>query len=129
MGARAGFLHQCLAAHLPPPPPSVTPRAPPQTLGISGLLAYVLACSLALSLLAFTALHSWLISHGSTTLEMQIYPSVSKNPYNLGTARNWRAVMGSEAWMWFVPVVSPNAGSGLAFPHAFTPPALPARRR
>ncbi|RKP11012.1 hypothetical protein THASP1DRAFT_27186 [Thamnocephalis sphaerospora] len=38
-----------------------------------------------------------------------------KNPWDLGRLRNWKAVMGKEWWLWFVP--TPNSlGDGLMYP-------------
>jgi hypothetical protein len=83
--------------------PFVFPRAPAPvaiTLGI--------ASSLLLSLTAFLALHAWLISVGSTTLEG---PSQG-GPFDHGLRRNWQLVFGRDPRRWLWPGVPADVDEG-----------------
>ncbi|KAJ0410396.1 hypothetical protein P43SY_002728 [Pythium insidiosum] len=72
-------------------------------LSMTGLVAYIVAGSLAFSLLLFIVIHSALIALGASTIECHIYGRHS--PYNRGWRRNVRAVFGDgPMWQWGLPV-------------------------
>lgn len=65
------------------------------------LIGFVLAIALALSLGLFIALHSYLLWHGSTTLECHIYGR--QFPFDQGWRKNVRDVFGPSKADWFLP--------------------------
>ena len=89
-----------------------------QGLGASALLGFILSGTFGIALFFFTAFHAYLISRGTTTLEVHIY-GAAKNPYNLKSAgRNWAQVFGDRRWTWFLPVRAQGLEShmGVHFP-------------
>ncbi|KAF0686107.1 Aste57867_22072 [Aphanomyces stellatus] len=78
------------------------------SLPLHGVLAYVMAASVTLSLTLFVCFHSYLISNGQTTLELNVYGT--RSPYKYRTiADNWRAVFGTQKHTWFLPLVADDA--------------------
>ena len=85
--------------------------------GAIDMLSLVLSLSFTISLFFFTVFHSYLISTGTTTIEVHMFSSSNPNPYNLGRERNWRAVFGDWSWQWFFPVPAKGLESdGVYFP-------------
>ncbi|RHY08398.1 hypothetical protein DYB25_006691, partial [Aphanomyces astaci] len=78
------------------------------TLPLHAILAYVMAASVTLSLTLFVGFHSYLISQGQSTLELNVYGR--RIPYRYREmAQNWRAVFGSNWHSWLLPLVPENA--------------------
>ncbi|RHY92981.1 hypothetical protein DYB35_011840, partial [Aphanomyces astaci] len=78
------------------------------TLPLHAILACVMAASVTLSLTLFVGFHSYLISQGQSTLELNVYGR--RIPYRYREmAQNWRAVFGSNWHSWLLPLVPENA--------------------
>lgn len=65
------------------------------------LVGFVLAGALAFSLLVFILLHSYLLMHGSTTIECHIYGRLF--PFNRGWKKNVRVIFGPSVIDWVLP--------------------------
>lgn len=70
-------------------------------LSLSELVAFVLAGSLALSLLVFVVVHSYLLLTGSTTIDMHTYGHSA--PFSQGWRQNVVAVFGDRKRDWVLP--------------------------
>ncbi|KAK9763605.1 Palmitoyltransferase zdhhc2 [Basidiobolus ranarum] len=70
-------------------------------------------------LVALTVFHAKLIMRNQTTIESirqkQKHVETKVNVYDLGPIENWKAIMGSNLWFWFVPTVN-SSGDGYEFP-------------
>jgi len=72
-----------------------------EDLSIYGLIAFVLAGSLSLSLLIFIVMHSYLLLNGSTTIDFHTYGRSA--PFNQGWRKNFLAVFGDRRRDWILP--------------------------
>ncbi|TYZ64539.1 hypothetical protein PybrP1_004561 [[Pythium] brassicae (nom. inval.)] len=70
-------------------------------LSIGALVAFVIAGSLALSLLIFVVVHSYLLLTGSTTIDFHTYGRSA--PFSQGWRRNVAAVFGDRKRDWVLP--------------------------
>ncbi|GMF33142.1 unnamed protein product [Phytophthora fragariaefolia] len=65
------------------------------------VVGFVLGGALAISLLGFIAVHSYLLAHGATTIECHQYGRAF--PFNQGWRKNFRAVFGETTKDWLLP--------------------------
>jgi len=72
------------------------------------LVGFVLAGALAFSLLVFILLHSYLLVHGSTTIECHTYGRMF--PFNRGWKRNVQVVFGPSIIDWILPTTHRRDG-------------------
>lgn len=84
------------------------------------VVAYVLACVLALVITLFFSFHVWLSTNQYTTIEYREKRSSSnlfkkQSPYDLGTYRNLQAVLGENPLTWCIPFFRNLKGDGLRF--------------
>lgn len=84
------------------------------------VIAYVLACVLALVITLFFCFHLWLTTNQYTTIEYREKRSSSdlfkkRSPYDLGTYRNLQAVLGESPLVWCIPCFRNLDGEGLRF--------------
>lgn len=88
------------------------------------VLALTLTIFMGILMTVFWSFHAWLAANGMTTIEfcektaaqnaaMSPYPRAGAN-YNLGRYRNFVSVLGSNPFLWFLPV-SPPGGDGVAW--------------
>ncbi|KAI9912542.1 hypothetical protein PsorP6_005430 [Peronosclerospora sorghi] len=68
---------------------------------VMAVVGFVLGGALAISLLGFIVVHSYLLFHGSTTIECQQYGRAF--PYNLGWQKNFKDVFGETTTDWLLP--------------------------
>lgn len=92
----------------------------PVRLAIFISIAYVLACVLALIITLFFFFHLSLTSNQYTTIEYREKRSRTdlfkkKSPYDLGTFKNFQAVLGKNPMTWCVPFNRNLEGDGLFF--------------
>ncbi|KAK9712167.1 palmitoyltransferase for Vac8p [Basidiobolus ranarum] len=90
-----------------------------QGIHIEWLILVVLAALAGVFLTVLTVFHTKLIMRNQTTIEnirqrqKNIEPRV--NVYNLGRMENWKAIMGSNWWLWLVPTTN-SSDDGYEFP-------------
>ncbi|GMH34451.1 hypothetical protein BSKO_02285 [Bryopsis sp. KO-2023] len=65
---------------------------------------FVIDAAFVLSLLGFLAMHIKLLTVNCTSIEMYEKQRVNPWPYDLGAKRNLEEVLGSNRWMWFIPL-------------------------
>lgn len=70
-------------------------------LAFTGLVAFVLACSLTLSLFIFVVVHTYLLLNGSTTIDFHTYGRSA--PFSQGWRLNAAAVFGARVRDWILP--------------------------
>uniref|UniRef100_K3X943 Palmitoyltransferase n=1 Tax=Globisporangium ultimum (strain ATCC 200006 / CBS 805.95 / DAOM BR144) TaxID=431595 RepID=K3X943_GLOUD len=90
-----------------------SPTSEESELSLVGLIAFVLAGSLSLSLLMFVVIHSYLLLNGSTTIDFHIYGRAV--PFSLGWRENFRAVFGDRKRDWVLPTspLLPHGGMAM----------------
>lgn len=74
------------------------------------LVGFVLAGALAFSLLVFILVHSYLLTHGSTTIECHMYGRLF--PFNQGWKRNFGSVFGPTWIDWILPTYHHGQDNG-----------------
>lgn len=83
------------------------------------LIGYVTTTAFTLALSVFVGLHFYLTAKGRTTIEMYEVMDPTRAPivtdYDLGIARNFKAICGSRVLFWFFPTRAYIAGDGLSF--------------
>lgn len=84
------------------------------------VIAYVLACVLALVITLFFCFHLWLTTNQYTTIEYREKRSSTdlfrkRSPYDLGTYRNLQTVLGESPLTWCLPCSRNLEGDGLRF--------------
>lgn len=82
--------------------------------------AYVLACVFGFIITGFFMFHLWLIKNQYTTIEFcekrgSDEQFKAKSPYDLGTYRNFERILGSNIFLWFLPIRRNLRGRGLFF--------------
>ncbi|RUS18940.1 DHHC palmitoyltransferase-domain-containing protein [Endogone sp. FLAS-F59071] len=103
------------------------------------IIVVILSFLFGLLLACFVGVHLYYILHNRTTIEAisdrpyharvdldpspqgqglyQVVPTdYGEHLWNIGYANNWKSVMGSEAWAWFLPIYT-TPGTGLTFPY------------
>jgi palmitoyltransferase ZDHHC2/15/20 len=71
--------------------------------------AYVLACVFGFLITGFFSFHLWLISNQYTTIEFcekrgSDAQFAVKSPYNCGTLKNFQSILGTNTFLWFLPM-------------------------
>lgn len=83
------------------------------------VIAYVLACVLAIIITCFFLFHLWLTTNQYTTIEYREKRTSdlfkNRSPYDLGAYRNLQAVLGENPLVWLLPFARNLDGSGLRF--------------
>lgn len=79
----------------------VATRGSDMDLSLYGLIAFVLAGSLSLSLLIFLVVHTYLLVNGSTTIDFHTYGRAT--PFSQGWRKNFLAVFGDRRRDWILP--------------------------
>eukprot|EP00455_Lapot_gusevi_P003266 TRINITY_DN1133_c0_g1_i6.p1 TRINITY_DN1133_c0_g1~~TRINITY_DN1133_c0_g1_i6.p1 ORF type:complete len:302 (-),score=40.29 TRINITY_DN1133_c0_g1_i6:124-1029(-) len=87
--------------------------------GFSMMFCGVLTIAFAVSLLFFVGFHAKLVFSNQTTIEFSdtsVYRSREppRNPYDLGSRKNFEQVFGTNPWLWFLPVAN-YVGTGYSF--------------
>jgi hypothetical protein len=86
--------------------------------GIGYMLASIISLAFSLSIGGLLAIHTWMLLHNQTTLEMGAL--TKRNPFHLGSYRNnWAQTFGTDYKKWFIPV-SVNGSSGVYNGFSFT---------
>lgn len=73
------------------------------------ITSYILACTLGLIITGFFSFHLYLIRKQWTTIEFCEKRStdervVKMSPYDLGTLRNFKTILGNNMLLWFIPI-------------------------
>ena len=78
------------------------------------VMVYTLTAAFGLFTSSLASFHIYLILSNKSTLESEALDNY--NPFNMGTRANWEQIFGTNAWLWFLPVVSKDAITGLEYP-------------
>ncbi|DAZ96754.1 TPA: hypothetical protein N0F65_012331 [Lagenidium giganteum] len=82
-------------------------------LSMVAVVAFILAGSLTLSLTIFVAVHTFLMLHGTTTIEFHTYGR--RSPFNRGWQRNFLDLFGRSKKDWFLPTTLSTAQHHVLF--------------